>query len=423
MQYIKKDLGSYNLHIIKTNKYKTVTLKVIFHSPIVKDEITIRNVLQDILLQSTKNYSTKRDMIIESEDLYAAEIYNNTQRWGNYVITSLTLQILNDKYTEEDNMKKSIEFLHEILFNPDVKDNKFKKDKLSLVKNNCEVTLSTLKENPREYASIRLRESYDDESPLSYRMLGYKEDLKKINCNNLYEYYEKLIDKDFVDIFVVGNINPDEITMLIKDNFKFRKIKKHKTSYELDNKKQKTKRLVVKEKVDNSQSIIGIACPLKKMSDFDKKYPLVLANLIFGGGSDSKLFKEVRENNSLCYTIYSSLSKLDNLITINAGINKDNYDKTVTTISKVLEDLKKGKFTEKDISIAKQIYINAINSIEENPNNLITEYFTENITGLENYKDRIEIMNKITKKDIIRAFKKINIDTVFLLEGDMHEND
>ena len=29
MNYVKKDLGAYNLHIIKTNLYKTVTVKII----------------------------------------------------------------------------------------------------------------------------------------------------------------------------------------------------------------------------------------------------------------------------------------------------------------------------------------------------------------------------------------------------------
>ena len=74
MQYIKKDLGSFNLHMIQTDKFKTITLRIVFHTPIKKEEITKRNVLSDILLQSSKKYPSKRDMIIESEELYAADI-------------------------------------------------------------------------------------------------------------------------------------------------------------------------------------------------------------------------------------------------------------------------------------------------------------------------------------------------------------
>ena len=39
MKYTKKDLGSYNLHLINTNHLKTITIKVVFHTPIKKEEI------------------------------------------------------------------------------------------------------------------------------------------------------------------------------------------------------------------------------------------------------------------------------------------------------------------------------------------------------------------------------------------------
>ena len=65
MKYTKKDLGSFNLHLINTDKFKTVTTKVIFHTPIKKEDITKRNILSDILLQSSKNYPSKRDLIIK----------------------------------------------------------------------------------------------------------------------------------------------------------------------------------------------------------------------------------------------------------------------------------------------------------------------------------------------------------------------
>ena len=122
MEYINKDLNSYKLHLIKTDKFKTVTFKVLFRSPIVKEEITIRNVLCDILLQSTKNYNSKRKMSIKAEDLYSLHINNSVSRNGNYITSSFTMSVLDDKYTEENNMLESIKFLSEILFNPDIKD-------------------------------------------------------------------------------------------------------------------------------------------------------------------------------------------------------------------------------------------------------------------------------------------------------------
>lgn len=423
MQQIHKDLGSYNLHMIETNKYKTVTMRIVFQRPIVKEEITKRNILSDILLQSTKKYSTKRDMIIEAENLYAADIYNNTQRVGNYIMTSFILQVLNDKYTEEGNLEKAISFLSEIIYNPDVKDNRFMQDKLSIVKKECELSLSTLKEDPSEYASIRLKEAYSSDSPISYRMTGYIEDLEKINENNLYEYYLNMLDKDFVDIYIIGDFSSKEMLQIVKKYYKFRKIKKKVTPYELDLPKLHKRKLLAKEISNNNQSKLGLVCPIIKPTDYEKKYSLVLANIILGGTGDSKLFKTVREKHSLCYTIYSNFSALDSTITIYAGIDKENYEKSVELITQILEQMKKGKFTEKDIKIAKEIYTGAMSSIEENPTTVLRELISEDILNMKPYQERTTIMNKITKKQIVSAFKKIKIDTIFLLEGDKNATD
>ena len=39
MEYIKKDFGSYKLHLIKTDKFKSITVRVSFHRVNKKDEI------------------------------------------------------------------------------------------------------------------------------------------------------------------------------------------------------------------------------------------------------------------------------------------------------------------------------------------------------------------------------------------------
>lgn len=417
MQVINKDLGSYNLHFIKTDIFKTITMKVIFHTPIIKEDITKRNILSDILLQSTKEYKTRRDLTIKSEDLYAADIYTSNQRVGNYIMTSFILQTLNDKYTEENNFEESIKFLHEIIFNPDVEEERFKEDKLELVKSNATLALNSIKEDATNYSLIRMSEAYDKTSPISYRMTGYLEDLDKITEENLYEYYERMLDNDYVDIFILGDINEKELLPIIKKYFKFKKVKKRKASYYLPNKKPRKRRLFAKETTKNSQSKLAIACPITKMTDYEKNYSLLLANIILGGTGDSKLFKEVREENSLCYTIRSNYNRIDNLMVINAGIDNVNFDKAVELITKNVQDMKKGKFTDSDINVAKEFYKTSAESLMESPSRIINEVLTEEILGVEPLSERVRKIEKVTKKDIMRACKKINMDTVFLLEG------
>ena len=417
MNYTKKDLGSFGLHLIQTDKLKTITIRVVFMTPIKKENITKRTILSDVLLQSTKKYNSRREMTIEAEELYSADIVINNQRLGNYIVTSFNLKVLEDYYTEEGNLEKALEFLSEIIFNPDIENKEFKKEKLDIAKYNSVVSISSIKEDASSYSLTRLAEAYDKNSPVSFRMTGYLEDLEKIDEQTLYETYMKMIDNDYVDVFAVGKFDNKEMTSLIKKYFKFKKIKKPKESYILPVKKCRKRRLIAKETIENSQSKLAIACPIENLTQYQRDYPLVLANLILGGNSESRLFQEVREKNSLCYTIHTFTSKLDQLMVITAGIDRNNYDKTIELIKKTLTELQKGHFTDKEIEVAKRIYQTSLEEIEESDNRMIAEALSEDILGIDSIEGRMEKMTFVKKQDIVKVFKKIHIDTIFLLEG------
>ena len=417
MEYVKKEMGAYNLHLIKTNKFKTVMVRVVFQRPIRKEEITIRNVLCDMFLQSSKKYSCKRSLTIKAQDLYAADISTANTRLGNYINTNFYLSILNDKYTEEGNFEAGVEFLSEIIFNPDVSDGKFVSKKLDVVKASCRSSLNSIKEDASNYSVIRMFEELDSKSPFSYRMSGYLEDLDLINPENLYEYYQSMIKSDLVDIFVIGDINEEEIVSLFRKYFKLRTIKKRKENFLLTSEALKNRKKVVKEEIDNSQSNLAIACRVHGLSDYERNYPLTLFNIIFGGGCDSKLFKEVREENSLCYTIVSIPNKLDNILIIKAGIDRYNFVKTMEIIEKDLNDMKKGKFKESDILIAKEYFETAIEETEESQHRIIDNYLMMELIGTDSLDVKRKKMSKVTKREIVRVAKKVKIDTVFLLEG------
>ena len=421
MKYIKKNFRTYKLHIIKTKKFKTIMIRVNFRSPIVKNEITIRNILSEMFTQSSKNYKTKRDLTIKAQDLYSASFSTSNNRFGNYINLNFYLDVLNDKYTEKGNFKKSFDFFTDIIFNPDIEDNKFNKEKLDIVKDLCKKSLLSIKEDSAGYSVIRMFEALDKKSPVSYRMTGYLEDLDKINEKNLYEYYLKVLNNDLVDIFVVGDVDPDEVTKLVKEKMKFKTLKKERVPYILDEKKARSKVKKEKEKITNNQSQLVIGCRTFNMTKYEKDYALTLFNVIFGGSSDSKLFKEVREKNSLCYTIHSVPNKLDNLLVIRAGIDKENYTKTVNLIDKILVSMRKGKFTDEDIRIAKEYYKTALDDIEEDQIRLINDYFMKEIINTDTLEEKRKKIDKVEKSDIVKVAKKIKMDTVFLLEGDLNE--
>lgn len=423
MKYTKKDMGSYNLHMIKTNKYKTITVRVVFRRKIEKDEINLRDMLIDLMTYSCKKYNTRKKMTIKLQDLYSTYMSARNTRTGNFINTFFSMNVLNDKYTEEGNFKEALEFFNEMIFNPDVKDNKFKEKVLNITKNIYRANLSSIKEHPSTYATIRAIETFDNTSPISYRMDGYLDDIDKVTPENLYEYYQSMIKKDLIDIFVIGDINEDEIVKDIKSYFKLKVVKKQRIEYELDIKKPRSKKLIEKETIENTQSHLNVVCTVGKLTKYEKDCVLPIFNIIYGGGSDGKLFKIVREKHSLCYSIRSIYEKYDNVLQVKTAINRENYSKTLELIEKILNDMKKGKFTNSEIDIAKKLIDVSLDEIEESPSSVIDMYMSIAFNGLDDIETAREKIKKVTKGEIIKVAKKVNVDTVFMLEGDKDEEE
>ena len=70
MKYTKIKNRSYNLHIIKTDRFKTITIQINFKRKTVKEDITIRNMIANMLCDSNSVYKTPRELEIATEELY-----------------------------------------------------------------------------------------------------------------------------------------------------------------------------------------------------------------------------------------------------------------------------------------------------------------------------------------------------------------
>lgn len=417
MEYIKKNLGSYNLHLIKNTNFKSIMVKVYFREPIKKENITIHNFLTTMLTFSSKKYPTRRELILKTQDLYSCSLSSSDSRLGNYINTSFKLTVLKDEYTEENNLEKAIEFLSEIIYNPNVTDNKFDEASFNIVMNQGCLALSSIKENPSSYSIIRMLENMDSNSPISYRSFGYLEDLKDINSSNLYTYYKQMIKEDDMDIFVIGDIDFEQIDLIIRKYFKQKTFKKVKGNYLIPAKKAPLKKKIITEENESNQSKLAIGCRTYNLTDYERNYPLTLYNIILGGGADSKLFTEVREKNSLCYYIGSTANKLDNILLIRAGISNTNFKQSIKLIEKQMNEIAKGNFTEEDIENAKELYQTAIDEIEGSESEIIASYYMIELLGVDTIETKAKKMKEVTKKEIIKVAKKVKIDTVYMLEG------
>ena len=411
---------AYNLNIINTNKFKTITIKINFKKLITKEDITYRNLLGKVLLNSTKTYQNRKDIEIATEELYGLNVSYNSSLMGNYIVSSFNLVFLNEKYTEEGMNEKSIKFLLDIIFNPNIENNEFKYFDLS--KRLVLDEIDSLKDNPNKYSLQKLFETMGKNTPLEYNSIGYKEDLDKITNESLIDYYRKMLKSDLVDIFIVGEVNNDKTVEIFNQNFNINTVKKAGTTHFVEHDKIKKTVTKNKEVLPFEQSNLNIGFKLKDLTDFERQYVLYVYCFILGGSPNSKLFKTVREENSLCYSINATHKAINNIIYIKVATDKKDIKKCFNLIKKELTKMGKGDFTDNDIEAAKITYENSLQDIEDYQSGILRMYQSHIYFNYDLLEDRIEKIKKVTKDDIINLHKKIYMDTIFVLEGDINEN-
>lgn len=418
MEYKVYDCDSYKIHTIKTDKFKNCSMEIMFRNNLIKEEITENNMLVDILMHSSKKYPKRRDIAIELENLYSSSVRGFSTRLGNSIMLSFVLDFLNPRYCDEGYLEEVISLPFELLLNPNVDNLEFDRRSFNIIKNRIKSDIESLKENASRYAFRRSLTLMDKDSPSSYYMTGYLSDLENITPSSLVDTYHRMLNDYICDIYIIGNLDMDKVVQLIKDKFKIKTIKDYKVNLYVDNKIRK-KNLDICETGNYEQDSLVMIYNLDNLNKKERDYVIQLYNIILGsGGLTSKLYKYLREENSLCYIVSSMYQKYDGLLLIYSGIDKKDKNKCLKLINKALQEMINGDFTEEELDNAKKAVISSIKMSEDTNGGIINNYLFNELDNLPLYDERVKEFKKISKKDVIEVAKKVKLNTIYLLSGE-----
>ena len=404
------------LTLIPESKFKTNLISVYIQRKLDRNEVTKNALLPGILKSGCNKYKTLGQLTDREEELYGSYLHAGASKRGESQVLGFSILSVNEKYLDEKILGQCIEFLNEIINNPLVIDGGFNEEYLNIEKEILKDSIMSIINDKGNYAMKRTNEIMFEGEPYSINGKGYIEDLDTIDRVGLYEHYKEVLKTSPIEIMIEGEFEETEVVELIKEKFQFDRgniidIPKEEYYKEVDKVKE------VKETMDIAQGklVMGYRCNVDYL-DEEKYYSLLLGSRILGGGADSKLFINVREKESLCYTIYSTIQKSKSTMMVCSGIEAQNYEKTVNLVKEQVQKLKEGDITESEISNAKIAFINSLNSLNDEIGRISDFYFSQSISKNKSDLDQIKNMiNKSTKEDIVEAVKNIELDTIYFL--------
>ena len=422
MKVIKKRLkNNVDLKIIPTTKFKTLVLNIGFKGPYKQKDITGLYLLSKIMADSSKKYP-KAELLARQQDyLYGTSIQVSSQLVGELSLFSLTISILDPKLISSKFklLEKAIDLIVELIYRPNVVNGLFDQQLFETTKSNHMYRLKSLDNDKESVAAIRMKELVDDNHPYQQLSLGNLKDLSAITNQDLIKLYKELLDRE-IEIYVLGDVLAKNIVTTIEKKFKAKAVnKKIKTIIPL--KQTKVKKVVETRKFN--QSHLSYLLTVNTLVGDKDYYPMIMFNAIFGRTPLSKLFRVVREKNSLCYSISSSYQVNYGFINVGAGIDAKNYKKADSLIRQQLTLMKQGSFTQEDINMNRNMLVTMIEHTYDQPVGLVNQLVTSDLIKADTIKqDYIDNLNKVTKAQIIKAAKKVEVKIEYLLkQGDKNE--
>ncbi|MFM7710866.1 MAG: M16 family metallopeptidase, partial [Ferruginibacter sp.] len=158
------------------------------------------------------------------------------------------------------------------------------------------------------------------------------------------------------------------------------------------------------------QAEIAVSCLIENPMSNPDYHALMIANQIIGGGSESKLFMNLREKHGFTYGSYSSVGKgrYQSLFSAEAKVRTEKADSAVAEILREIENMRNGTITAEELQIAKAKYNGSFALGMEDPEN--AAMYASNVLINELPKDYYRIflqkINAVTIADVQRVAKK-----------------
>lgn len=386
---------------IKINKWTNSVIYFVFRQNFDNYNAVSHNIMTTLLVDTSLKYPDKRSTKFKLEELYNAKLHTESDIYHNSLVTTISIDSLSDKYSEEGNVLNSVKYLIDIIYKHNLNDQKLFNNLISLIKD--EYKSNMCDSNFYAYVNFIMGLS----NPLAKKYFKYNyENIKNIEIDDILDSYKNMINS-LTDIVIVGDVG-DEVLELVNNIFLNNNIKYN--SFDI-------KYYLFKKSIDKFNCSASFTKILYKIKDFnrEKDHVFLVYQYILGGSPNSILFDVIREKNSLCYSINAYIKPVISSMIVSSKINRNNYLKYRELLDDIINNFSK-YITLEMLENSKEYFKNIYNNYQDSHDNIYVEELKNIIYG-NSIEDRILLIDNITIDDVIAFSKRIILEDEYYLEG------
>ncbi|MBQ3504460.1 MAG: insulinase family protein [Oscillospiraceae bacterium] len=402
----------------RDSRFKQGCLSFQLVRPMKREEAAMNALLSAVLLRGTKYHPTLRSITERLDELYGASVSTLVRRVGDYQTVGFFCGFMDDRFAlpGDEILAPMIRFLEEILLDSPLEQEGFMEAFVESEKKNLIATMESELNDKRAYAMGQLLKILCSADTFGLHRLGEKEDVPGITPRGLYNHYQTILRESPIEVFYVGSAPAETVKALLEPIWQ--RLKRESVSLPPQTGFHPCEGRDAEETMDVAQGKLCIGYTTS-ITNRDPEFPAMqVMNTIFGAGMTSKLFMNVREKLSLCYSVGSSYFGTKGIVTVSAGIDYDKEALTRREIEKQLNACKEGDITEAELVSAREALLSSLRATHDSPGAIEGYYATAALSGMPltpaQYMAAVEA---VTKEQVAAAARTVQLHSSYFLKG------
>ena len=407
------------LRCCRDPRFKQSCLSLQLLRPMCREEAALNALLPAVLLRGSRNHPDMRSITRYLDTLYGAAVAAQVRRVGDIQTTGLYTAFMDDRFALPGDrvMEPMMGFLRELMLEPMLEGALFRRDYVETEKKNLISAIDSARNDKQLYATSQMLKLMCREDSFRLPRLGEREQVAAVTPEALAEHWQKILKTSPVNLFYVGSAGSGQVADLVRPLFagmdREPMVLPSQTAYHRSPEQNK------EEILDVTQ---GKLC-MGYTTDTTNRDPgfaaMQMLNTILGGGMTCKLFMNIREKQSLCYSISSGYYSTKGILTVSAGIDFDQKDKVIREIENQLDQCRQGRITEQEMEAARQSLCSSLRATSDSPGAIEGYHSTAALSGLalttEAYERAVEA---VTREQVVEAAGKLRLHTTYFLRGE-----
>ncbi len=416
------------LNHLRSDKFKTACLSVNLLTQLTRETASMNALLPFVLRRGCALYGDIEAISARLDELYGTAIEPVVRRIGEIQCLGFYASIPESAFLpgKEDVLRPACELLGELLLHPATRGGLLLPAYVDSEREKLLDTLRSRVNDKRSYAVSRCIEEMCCFEDFSAGRLGCEEEMKNVRYQKLSKHYRSLLQTSPIEILYCGRADRKRLAACLRDVLAT--LPRGEIDYEMGteirmNALEDAPREVT-EPMAVSQGKLVIGFRLGDCMDDPDLAALAVFNGVFGSGSTSKLFVNVREKLQLCYYAGSMLDTHKGLLLVAAGIDFDKKETVQAEIFRQLEAMRRGEISDEELQAAKAGAVADLRAADDSQGELEGFWLSQVLRGLDFGPDELaELCAEVTKDEVTAVAQSVDCDLIYFLCGDGEESE